>query len=183
MAKRVLVVLAEGFEEIEAVIPIDVLRRLEFDVTVAGLIDSVVTGAHGLAFNADCMFDNVDAADFDAVLLPGGMPGSANLRDNISLGEFIIEMYDAGKLVTAICAAPIALGKAGILKGKKATCYPGFEDQLDCGEYTANRTEVAGNVITGKGPGAAFEFVVKVATALGKGVEVEKLYSGMFVNI
>lgn len=183
MATKILVVLADGFEEIEAVVPIDVFRRLELDVTVAGLNGLQVEAAHNMVFNADVEFADCRADQFDVLFLPGGMPGSVNLRDDDRVGAMAQEMDQAGKLVTAICAAPITLGKAGLLNGRKATCYPGFEDQLNCLDYTANMTEVDGNIITGKGPGASFEFAMKVAVALGKSEEIEKMYGRMFVTV
>lgn len=181
MSGRLLVVLADGFEEAEAIIPVDVLKRLGFDVVIAGLTEIAVRGAHDVVIQADCLLADVETADCAALILPGGMPGSANLRDSELVMEKIRESNSEGKIVAAICAAPIALGRAGVLQGKKVTCYPGFEGQLTGAEYTAAKTEVDGNIVTGKGPGAAFEFAAAIAGAMGKSVEAAELFQGMFV--
>ena len=184
MTKRIAVLLEEGFEEIEAIVPIDVLRRLEFDVVLAGK-SAKVAGAHGINIETDCLIDDLDASDLDAVLLPGGMPGSTNLRDNPKVTALVKEMYEAGKITAAICAAPIALAEAGVTKGKKCTAYPMqlVHDALSDAEYTGNPAETDGNLITGKGPGAAFDFAVAVASALGKAPQARSLMKNMFVRL
>jgi 4-methyl-5(b-hydroxyethyl)-thiazole monophosphate biosynthesis len=181
--KKVLLVLAEGFEEIEAVTPIDVLRRAGLEVTVAGIGGTLVTGAHGLAFKAD-----VDLAAYsgtpDAVVLPGGMPGATNLAASKSLAAILQKTYDAGKLVAAICASPaVVLAPLGLLDGKKATCYPGFEDRLGAKtERSADRVVKAGNVITSKGPGTAFEFSMAIVTELAGKPAADQLTEGMILR-
>lgn len=184
MSKKVLMILAEGFEEAEAVIVFDVLKRLGFDVTLAGLGAKKIESTHGVLIESCCLLEEFRPKDFDAVILPGGMPGSSNLRNSEKVTDFVKAVSDKGGIAAAICAAPIALQKAGVVNGKKITAYPGFENMLQGAEYTGNRTEKDGNIVTGKGPGAAFEFAAEVAKALGKTEsEIETLFGGMFVKI
>ena len=183
MSKKIAILFAEGFEEIEAVTPVDILRRLEFDVVMAG--DSLnVTGSHDMALQMDCLISDLSASELDAVVLPGGLPGSTNLRDDPMVLELIRSMHDAGKVVAAVCAAPIALAKAGVLKGKTCTGYPMpmLREALADANYTSNRVETDGNVVTGKGPGAAAEFAFAVASALGAESQARQLAKMMFVD-
>ncbi len=163
MAKRALVLLAEGFEEIEAVTPIDMLRRAGLEVFVCGLDSECVSGAHGVSIAADKKFDSfID--DIDAIILPGGMPGAENLARSKKLKELIQTMHKAGKLVAAICASPaVVLAPSGILNGRRATAYPGMEKQF--GKETIfleDRVVLDGNIITSRGPGTAFQFSLAI---------------------
>lgn len=179
---KVLIVLESGFEEIEATIPVDVLRRLNFEVTIAGAT-SPVEGSHGIKVIPDILFSQIDSSGYDCLILPGGMPGSINLRDNPIIIHLVSKMFSEGKIIAAICAAPVVLAKAGILKGKKATCYPSFKNELGGGcLFTATAVETAGSIITARGPGASFEFAAKIAETLGKKAELVKLYSDMFIQ-
>jgi 4-methyl-5(b-hydroxyethyl)-thiazole monophosphate biosynthesis len=182
--KKIAILLEDGFEEIEAIVPIDVLRRLEFDVILAGKT-AKVAGAHNIHIDTDSLIEELKADELDAVILPGGLPGSTNLRDNPVVIELISSMYNSGKLVSAICAAPIALQKAGIMNGKVCTGYPMpmLKEALSDAEYTGERVEVDGNIITGKGPGAAFEFAVAIAAYLGKEPQARSLMKNMFQKI
>lgn len=182
MMDKVVMVLADGFEECEAIIPADVLRRLEVDILLAGLDSYKVRGSHDIFVEADCRVHSLDFSEVAAVILPGGMPGAANLRESQLVMDLIHAVNDNKGIVAAICAAPIALYRAGVINGKKITCYPGFEETLRDVNYTGKMTEVDGNIITGKGPGAAFEFSVRLAEALGKKNEVKELYGVMFVD-
>ena len=183
MSKKVLTIFADGFEEIEAVGVIDVLRRLGIEVVIASLSGAdPVRGAHDMKISADIDFATVNPGDFDAVFLPGGMPGSTNLRDSEKVISLLRKMNDNGKIVSAICAAPIALAKAGLLRGKTFTMYPGFESTLGGDLPTGNPAEADGNIITGKGPGCVFAFAKKLAFALGKGSDIAQLFGGMFVE-
>jgi protein deglycase len=183
MSNKIAILLAEGFEEIEAIVPIDVLRRLEFDLVIAGF-EPQITGAHGVIFETDALIENLDVSDFSTVILPGGLPGATNLRDSQMVIDLVRKMYDAGKIVAAICAAPIALSAAGIMKGKTCTGYPMplVKDALADANYTADKVERDGNVITGKGPGAAFDFAFEIAKALGKEAQMRQLKKMMFVK-
>lgn len=182
MKDKILVVLADGFEEIEFTAPVDIWRRIQLNVVTAGLNSKKVTGSHGITIETDTTLKEVDLSQVKLVFLPGGMPGSKNLRESEFLMTVLNKIYNDGGIVSAICAAPIALGKAGLLKDKKATCYPGFEEMLGGASYTANRIEIDGRVITGKGPGVSFEFAAAVAGALGKKDAIEKTFEGMFVR-
>lgn len=179
--KKILFILAEGFEEIEALLPVDFLRRLNFEITLAAISKKEVTGSHGITIIADKLLKEV-SFDFDALALPGGMPGSANLRDDPSLIDIIKRFYKENKLLAAICAAPIALYKADILQGKKHTAHPLVKNTFRNSTYTGNRIEIDSNIITAKGPGVAAEFALSIAKYLGKGTEGQKLYNEMFFN-
>ncbi|HAN22006.1 MAG TPA: DJ-1 family protein [Clostridiales bacterium] len=180
MSKRIVFILADGFEEMEAIIPIDLLRRIDLDVVVAGLDTLHVTGAHKLMLSTDCAIEDLSTAGVAAVVLPGGMPGSMNLRNSKDVTDFVAEIYREGGIVAAICAAPIALAQAGVLKGKKATVYPGFEDKMPDAICTGARIERDGNLLTAKGAGVSFEFAAALAEMLGKGPEIKKTLAGMF---
>ncbi len=155
--------LAEGFEDVEALGVVDVLRRGGVDIKTVSMTESKsVTSAHGIKVEADLMFADCDFDSADMLLLPGGMPGSTNLRDHQGLGKLLLSHYEKGKHLGAICAAPMVFGQLGILKGRKATCYPGFEKFLDGAEYTAALVQEDGNIITGKGPAATFEYAATI---------------------
>ena len=183
MSKKALVILADGFEEIEATAPIDILRRAEIQVTVAGLKDKTVTGAHGLKFQADIILNQYQEVP-DAVILPGGMPGAQNLGHSKEVLEILKYLNDQNKLIGAICAAPaLALAPAGILKGKKATCYPGFEKYFDSSiQFSDSRVVIDGNVITSRGPGSAIEFALKLVEQLSGKEKSESLSQGLLAR-
>ena len=149
---KVAVVFAEGFEEIEALSPVDVFRRAGFDCNMLGLESASVTGSHGIQVAMDGVFDG-NFADYDLVVLPGGMPGSTNLRDNQALIASLQEAAKAGKYLAAICAAPIVLERAGLLEGRKFTCFPGVEEQITSGEHQTDLVVVDGNIVTSRGAG------------------------------
>jgi 4-methyl-5(b-hydroxyethyl)-thiazole monophosphate biosynthesis len=180
--QNILFLLMDGFEEIEAVIPIDILRRMKFNVVTAG-INNTVTGAHQLKFETDTLISNINCKNFDALVLPGGMPGSKNLRDSDEVINIIQSMYKENKLIAAICAAPIALAKTGIMNDITCTAYPMplTAKALESANLTENQVEKDGNIITGKGPGAAFAFAFKIASALGKEKEAAELKKLMFI--
>ncbi|MDR2498235.1 MAG: DJ-1/PfpI family protein [Tannerellaceae bacterium] len=170
--KTAFIFLADGFEEIEAIGITDVLRRADIDVILVSTEDEedvTALGAHDIAVEYDMAFDNFDVADADeadALILPGGMPGSANLNEHEPLKELLVEHYNKGKLVAAICAAPIVLGGLGLLEGRRATCYPSFEPQLKGAILTDAPVVTDGNVITGKSPGSVFAFALAVVEYL-----------------
>ncbi|MEC8935569.1 MAG: DJ-1 family glyoxalase III, partial [Planctomycetota bacterium] len=150
---RIGVLLAAGFEEIEAVTIIDVLRRAELDVIILGVDGDAISGAHGLQVAADQSLADTQEEDWDAIVLPGGLPGATNLRDNPEVIELIRSTHSRGGLLAAICAAPIVLGRAGVLRERRATCYPGFEEGLDGAKCSEERVVVDGNITTSRGPG------------------------------
>jgi 4-methyl-5(b-hydroxyethyl)-thiazole monophosphate biosynthesis len=171
--KNLCVFLADGFEEIEALTPVDVFRRAGLPVLTVSVSDMhTVTGSHNIIVTADTTLSELDRENIEMIILPGGMPGASNLDKNLSLDKLIIDFANKSKPISAICAAPMVLGKRGILKGKRATCYPGFEQYLEGANYTSSLVEIDGNIITGKGPGAAFDFSYIIAE---KYVGVEKI--------
>ena len=183
MAKSVLVVLAEGFEEIEAVTPIDVLRRAGLEVTTAGVSQRDVTGAHGIQVKADLVLGEFKGTP-DAVVLPGGMPGAKNLSESPELARLLAKMNQEGKLIGAICAAPaLVLSKIGLLDGRKATCYPSFEKNFSSKTtFSEARVVRDGHVITSRGPGSALEFALELVKELVGPKEAEKL-SGVMLTL
>ncbi len=152
------VLLAEGFEEVEALAPVDILRRGNIEVKTAGIGEDMVCGAHNIWVKADMKIEDIDVTTVDGIVLPGGMPGTLNLQKDDTVNKLIKHCNDKDLLICAICAAPMILGELGLLDGKTATCYPGFEEHLKGATLGENPVEVAGNFITGKGPGASFEF-------------------------
>ena len=172
--------LANGFEDIEALAPVDILRRSGVEVKTVSIGDSIeVESAHGVTVKADMLFADADFADADLLLIPGGMPGAKNIDEHEGVRRAVMCQAEAGRLVGAICAGPMVLGHLGLLRDRRATCYPGFEDQLEGAEYTAALCTVDGNIITGKGPGASFEYGCTLVTLL-KGERVaEALKKGM----
>ena len=181
--KTIFVFLAEGFEEIEALTPVDVLRRAGLSVqTVSVMDEQVVAGAHGVPVLADKMFAEINPEDAEMILLPGGLPGATNLDTHEGLSRMILDFAAAEKPLAAICAAPLVLGNRGLLQGKKATCYPGFETYLQGAEYTAALVEKDGNIITGKGPGAAMEFAFAIVEKYCGIDKVNELKQGMMIQ-
>ncbi len=161
---KVLVPLVDGFEEIEAVSVIDVLRRAGADVVVAGLPGTIVTGSQGLRVHADARLDELSPEDFDAIVLPGGSPGYQNLMKSETVLEFVRRMAEKGRVLGAICGAPLVLEKAGVLKDRKATAYPGLEKELS--RPWEGDVVVDGNVITSRGPGTAVKFAISLVEKL-----------------
>lgn len=175
MKKKVLVVLAEGFEEIEAITPIDVLRRAGVEVVTAGVGSRLVTGAHGIPVQADMVIEDVEFLA-DAVVLPGGLPGADNLAKSKALNAYLERMDAEGRHIGAICAAPaVALAPTGILDGRRATCYPGFEDRFpETTLFSSERIVLDRNITTSRGPGTAMAFSLSMAqTLVGEGVAQE----------
>lgn len=177
------VFLATGFEDIEALAPVDIMRRAGLEVeTVSITGTAVVMSAHGVGVQADRLLSGTDWASADMIVLPGGLPGSTNLDACKELTDAIQRHYAAGKPLAAICAAPLVYGHLGILEGKRATCYPGVEKELKGAVYTSAIVEKDGNIITGKGPGAAFEFGYAIVDHfLGEGASAG-LREGMIYN-
>lgn len=179
----VYVFFADGFEEMEALASVDILKRAGLKVQMISVTSGeIVTGAHGVPVLCDKNIENCDFYDAELVLLPGGMPGASTLEQCADLRRLILEFAAAGKPIAAICAAPMILGKLGLLKGKKATCYPGFDQYLEGAEYTGAMVEKDGNIITGKGPGAAIEFALAVAGLLAGEEKVKELKEAMCIR-
>ena len=153
------VFLATGFEDIEAIAPVDIMRRAGLKVqTVSITGEKVVMSAHGVGITSDLQLSDVDFSQAEMLVLPGGLPGSTNLDACKPLTSAIKHHFEAGGAIAAICAAPLVFGHLGLLEGRRATCYPGVEPELKGASYTAAIVERDGCIITGKGPAAAFEF-------------------------
>ncbi len=158
--KRIALILAHGFEEVEAVTPIDILRRGGIDVVIAGIGDNKIIGSHGISIECDTTIGQIDAVDFDGVVIPGGLTGANNISESEEAGRFIESIYQNKKIVAAICASPsIVLSPLKVLDGKKSTGYPGFENGFsEFVELKTDKVVVDGNIITSKGPGTAADF-------------------------
>jgi len=177
----VYVFLADGFEEIEALGTVDILRRSELDVKTVSITDSnEVCGAHGIKVLADIKTSDVDESNLDAIVLPGGLPGADNLENCKFVTDLVTKAARSGKIIAAICAAPKVLGVLGLLDGVKATCYPGFEARLFSARVSKKRLVCDKNFITAKGAGVTHEFAKAIAQALKKGVLAKRAINGMF---
>ena len=178
---KVYVFLANGFEDVEALIPVDVLRRGGVEVVTVSTVEGsqVVETAHRVRIEADKMFVDCDFSDADLLMLPGGMPGASNLNAHEGVRQALLKQNAAGKRVAAICAAPLVLGGLGILRGKRATCYPGFEHTLEGATYTGDLCTVDGNVTTGEGPAAAFPFAYSLLSQFVNEETSQQIATGM----
>ena len=176
----ILVFLANGFEETEAIAPIDILRRNGQKVVTVGIGEEVITSSHGVTVATDTTeIDAVVSDEVDMIVLPGGMPGTLNLEKSRTVQDFIDYCAANGKYIGAICAAPSILGRKGLLKGKKATCFPGFEEFLDGAEFTGAPVEQDGNIITARGAGVALEFGLKLVEVLSGKPASDKIREAM----
>jgi protein deglycase len=164
--KRVLVPLAEGFEELEAVTVIDILRRAGIEVVVASLAESPVTGSHGIRVAADTPLAALVEQDFDMIALPGGMPGAEHLKKDARIAGLARRLHAKGRPVAAICAAPMVLAAAGLLDGRRATSYPGFLADAAKTTVVNEAVVVDGGVITSRGPGTALDFALQLVETL-----------------
>lgn len=167
---KVAVLLASGFEEMEALAPVDLLRRAEFEVDLVGLEENV-TGSHGITVKSDKLISR-DLINYDLIVIPGGQPGASNLRDDKRVIKNLKMSYAKGNKVAAICAGPIVLDEAGILEGKKYISFPGTEDEIKTGYRNEEAITVKdGNVLTARGAGAAYEFALALIDWLGGNAE------------
>jgi 4-methyl-5(b-hydroxyethyl)-thiazole monophosphate biosynthesis len=174
--KKVFLFLAEGFEETEAITVADMLRRAEIELLLVSVTgNKTVTGAHGIQVIADTLFEETDFSKGDLLVLPGGMPGTKNLDAHNGLKELIKDYYEQKKLIAAICAAPMILGQMGLLKGRKATAYPGFETYLSGATVVDEEAVVSDRIITSKGPGTAVEFSLAIFECLLDEMHAEKV--------
>ena len=161
--KKTAILFANGYEEVEALTVVDLLRRAKIGCEILSVADSGhVTGSHGISIGADRNFSGTDFSQYDGVILPGGMPGTTNLAADERVLALLRSFAAAGKLTAAICAAPTVLAKAGLLEGKKAVCYPGMEEQLTGAKVSFDPVAVDGTVITGRGLGAAIPFALSI---------------------
>lgn len=174
--------LAEGFEEIEALCPLDLLRRAGVDVKTVGIGSKTVCGAHGISVLADMCEDEMNSFDADMIILPGGMPGTLNLDASECVHKAIDTAAQNGSYIAAICAAPSILGKLGLLVGKEAICYPGFEDKLIGAKISDKRVVFDGKIITAAGMGVALEFGLVLVELLCGKAKAQALRSGVIAD-
>lgn len=161
-----LVVLAPGFEEIEAVSIIDVLRRAEVEVTVAGTEPGVLTASRGVRIEPEALLSDLPETAWDLVVLPGGMGGALALKAHEGVGELLRNQADAGRWIGAICAAPLVLAHLDLLRDRAATCHPSVRDQVPAQRLSDERVVVDGNIVTSQGPGTAIEFALTLVRLL-----------------
>jgi len=180
--KKALIVFANGFEEIEAVSVVDILRRVDLDVTVAGLSGQEIKSARNVKVITDRALTEIKE-DYDAIIFPGGAAGAKNLSKSEKVKELIIKMNKESKLIAAICASPaIVLAPLGVLKGKKATCYPGMESEFPKDvSFSNERVILDGNIITSRGPGTALLFGLKIVEVLVGKAKAERLQKDMLI--
>jgi len=180
--KKALIILANGFEEIEATAIIDILRRGQVQVTVAGLNQTLIIGAHQINIQADTTVEEIKNNEFDAVILPGGEPGTTNLQKDKEVAKILLNHAQNEKIVAAICAAPKILDQLGLLQNKNATSYPGNKgDMIRC-NYKEDRVVKDGNILTSRGPGTSMEFAYALLEELGKEKEAAALKQGMLAQ-
>ncbi|GAA0712303.1 DJ-1/PfpI family protein [Paraclostridium ghonii] len=181
--KKILVLLATGFEEIEALSVVNVLRRANVSCDMGTLDSDYVKGTHNIEIKSDVNINNIDIDEYDGVVLPGGLPGAYNLRDSKKVREIVQKLNNDKKIIGAICAAPEALESFDILNGKKCTSYPGFIQEKNNVEYIENEMVVEDeNIITSRGPATAIEFALEILRKLGYEKEYKEIKEGMLVN-
>lgn len=181
---KIAVFLADGFEEIEALTVVDICRRAGILVEMVSVQDGkIVEGSHGIRVDADMLFEDMDFDSLDMLVLPGGMPGTRNLEAHKGLMEQLDAFYREGKYVAAICAAPTIMGHRGILKGRKACCYPGMENELDGAEVVYEPVAISEHVITSRGMGCAIPFGLAVTAVLCGKEKAEELARGIVYQV
>lgn len=181
--KKVLVLLAPGFEEIETVTVVDILRRAGARVTLAGTEVGVTEGSRGMNLVADCHLKEVDSDNFDMVVLPGGQPGTSNLQKNAKVKEILLKMDRGNKKIAAICAAPVVLHSIGLLDKNNFTSHPSVRDQFDGVRYSENRVVEDGNIITSQSPGTAMEFSMKLVEILFDKARMDTVNKGVLAKL
>lgn len=172
----VYILLADGFEEAEAIVPADLLRRAGVEVALTGVTGKVVTGAHGIAVQCDLELEQVNQEELELLMLPGGLGGVQNIGASPAAMALVKSAADSGRYVAAICAAPSLLGTLGLLNGCKAVCYPGMEGTMGADAQKGHSVVVDGRFITGEGPGAAFDFGLQLVETL-KGADAARQVS------
>ncbi len=176
MSKKVGMMVATGYEEIEMLAVVDVLRRVGMTCDIISVTgEKEIVSSHGVHVVADLLFEDADFDSYDALAIPGGMPGTINLGQHAGVCEQLKKAYAEGKLIAAICAAPTVFGKLGLLQGKKAICFPGMEDQLLGAEVTLQPAVRDGNIITSRGMGTAIDFAIAILSYFADAETVETL--------
>ena len=177
--KMVYVFLAQGFEEIEALAVVDILRRAELEVKTVGVTGEIVGGSHGIVVACDTVEGVIDPSAAELIVLPGGIPGTLNLEKSAVVKEAIRSAMEDNRYIGAICAAPSILGHMGYLDEREITCYPGFESQMPKAYYTGERVVVSDNIIMGKGAGAAVDFALKLVEVMVSPAHAKALRESM----
>ncbi len=173
---KVCIFIATGYEEIEALTVVNLLRRAGIEISMVSISgERSVVGSHAIQVKMDKIFDEVDFATVDMIVLPGGMPGTKNLEEHKPLMQQLDDFYEQGKMIAAICAAPSILGHRGMLQGKKACAFPGFENDLIGAEVTLNPVETVNNIITARGMGCAIDFGLAIIEKLEGKNKAEEL--------
>jgi len=181
--KKAIVLLTKGFEEVEALTVVDVLRRGGVHCITCSIDGAEeVLGSHSIHVKANNLIEKVDVDKYDALVIPGGMPGAAHLRDSKKVIDLVKKFNSENKILAAICAGPIVFGKAGVLEGKKVTSYPGFEGELGTVTYCKDIVVQDGNIITSRGPATAMYFSFKILESLVDNETVENLREAMLMN-
>lgn len=177
---KVYIFLANGYEEIEGLTVVDLLRRVGIEIVMVSITGGLyVTGSHQITSKADVLFENTDLSDADMLVLPGGMPGTKNLNAHEGLDQLLKDFAQKNKKLSAICAAPSVLGSKGLLNGKKATCYPGYEEALIGAKIKKDDVVEDGNIITSKGMGTAIDFSLAIISNLAGKAEADKIAKGI----
>lgn len=171
--------LADGFEEVEALTPLDMLRRADIPVRTVGVCHDTPCGAHDISVKAECMDANVDLSDMTGLILPGGMPGTLNLENSVTVQKALALAMEKKLPVAAICAAPSILGHAGYLKGRRAVCYPGFEEALIGATIADEPIVTDGNITTAKGAGVALDFALELIRILHSQDKADEIRSAI----
>ena len=179
----VYIILGEGFEPMEAVVPCDILRRGGVEVRFAGIGGKTITGGHGITVAADCTVDEIDEDRLEMVVLPGGLGGVASILGCKAALDIVRRAYEAEKYVAAICAGPTVLAKLGLTDGKTVTCYPGCEEQMPGAKYEPAKTQQDGRLITGQAPSAAEAFGFRLLTALKGAETARQVAAGMVTSV
>ena len=183
MMKNVLVALAPGFEEIETITVVDILRRSGAKVFLAGTVEGAIEGSRGIRILADMAMESASSQDWDLLVLPGGQPGTDNLQKDFRTLELVKQMNTNNRLIAAMCAAPLVLQSAGILKDNTITSHPSVEDKLSTINYSQERVVVDGNIITSRSPGTAMEFAMKLVELLFGKDRLEVVNKGVLAKL
>lgn len=178
---KIAILIAEGFEEIETSATYDILKRAGIDVVTAGLQPDEIAGSRGLKIVTDTTLDKLNVSNLDGVVIPGGYPGYVNLGKSTIVLDLLRQMASGGKYLASICAGPLVLEQAGVIKGKKVTCFPGMEGALKTACYIPQRVVEDGNIITSQGPGTALEFALKLAERWAGKDTAEKLRKDLVI--
>jgi len=181
--KKVLVPLAPGFEEVEAVTVIDILRRAGIEVTVAGTVEGSIEGRNKIKVEADVLLDSVTANSFEMIVLPGGSVGTENLKKHPKVRQILQDMERRGCFITAICAAPLVLSAVGLLVGRNITSHPSVQTDLSEAKYSEDRVVVDGRIVTSRAPGTAMEFAMKLVEILAGRSKMEEVNRGVLARL